>query len=154
MNKYVIIVSILIGLVLGFFAGEWWVKKDILPPSPAVFDTLYVTIPAIPETVVVKATITKTVHDTIHGQIGINFARAVKTFDGYGEFDVSYFFPPQNEFVFLFKPFPRVETIITKTIYLPRYVERISWYNDPWLNRSIGFGFGIGAAILIHKGLK
>lgn len=158
MNKYVIIVSILIGIVVGFLTGEWWIKKDIPPPFPPVIDTLYVTTPAVPETVRVKAIITHVIRDTVFADSGLmlsdSVATATKTFEGYGKLDVSYFFPPQNEFLLKFDPFPKVETIITKTIYVPQYIERISWYNDPWLNRGVGFTFGIGAAILIHRGLK
>jgi len=159
MNKYVIIVSILIGLIVGALGGNWWAVKNMPAAKPPTVDTLYVSYPAKPETVIVKAVITKIKCDTVFvdtskGFVEADTAKTIRTFEGYGEFNVSYLFPPRNEFIIIFAPFPKTETIITKTIYLPQYVEHISWYNDPWFNRTVGFGLGIGAAILIHKGLK
>jgi hypothetical protein len=159
MNRYVVIVSILIGLIVGAWLGSWWTTKSLPAPKPPTIDTLYISIPAKPETVLVKAYLTKLKHDTVfadssHGEIGLDMAHTLQAFKDHGDVDVTYYFPPINIFKILFLPYPREDKVITKTIYVPQYIEKTSWYNDPWLNRGLGFGFGIGAAIWIHKGLK
>ncbi|HNX91926.1 MAG TPA: hypothetical protein PKI17_00260 [Syntrophomonas sp.] len=67
------------------------------------------------------------------------------TITGYGRAAVDYFFPPINKFDFQWKPDPRPETTILKTVYVPQVVYKQQWYQKEWL----WFTAGAATALVI-----
>jgi len=156
--KYILIIvalCILIGIGIDRYAIGYKCP-EVIPT-----DTTYVQIIAPPETVFVKPDYI-VLHDTVlvdssKGYLttdlnGITMAHVARAFEGYGKIDISYFFPPRNEFKLIWEPFPKTETIITKIIYVPR--TEFAWYQSPWLNRGLGFAGGIMTTVAVMKAVK
>ena len=155
MNKYeVLLVALVACLVLAlmYFMGYNTAKAKFTNLTPPLLvDTVYVTKPiVVTDTVRITKWIVK--HDTVK----VNDAKVVTavtkdTLSTYGILDIVYWLKPIDRFDIKFAPFPREETIITKTIRVPYYIEHTSWYNEPWMNRSASFLVGLGAGIYLTK---